>query len=135
MPLTTGNFPPAGPAPVMDTPYRELLKPQPRHCPEYGYGAPKIRMVIYIVKLLCFYVLGGALVATLTSGLDPLHPAAWSDDVVLSQKAVLWAVLLAGLRGAGSCGPLAGHFKPMTGGVRFWARRARSGSRRARRGS
>ena len=64
-------------------------------------------------------MLGGALVATLTSGLNPLHPAAWWDDAVVYQKAVLWTVLLECLGVAGSWGPLAGHFKPMTGGFRY----------------
>jgi hypothetical protein len=35
---------------------------------------------------------------------------------------VLWTVLLECLGVAGSWGPLAGHFKPMTGGFRYWAR-------------
>jgi hypothetical protein len=46
------------------------------------------------VKLLCFYIVGGALVATLTSGLDPLHPAGWWDNPIAYQKAVLWTILL-----------------------------------------
>ena len=122
MPLTTGNFPPVDPATFTDIPYRERIKTLSRHWAEYGFGAPKITMVIYIFKLLFFYVLGGALVATLTSGLDPLHPAAWWDDVVVYEKAVLWTVLLECIGVAGSWGPLAGHFKPMTGGIRYWAR-------------
>ena len=122
MGLTTGNFPPVDPATFTQVPYRERLKTLSRHWAEYGFGAPKITALIYIVKLLCFYVLGGALVATLTSGLDPLHPAAWWDDVVVYQKAVLWTVLLECIGVAGSWGPLAGHFKPMTGGIRYWAR-------------
>ena len=87
MPLTTGNFPPVDPATFMQTPYRERIKTLSRHWAEYGFGAPKITMVIYIVKLLFFYVLGGVLVATLTSGLDPLHPAAWWDEPIVYQKA------------------------------------------------
>ncbi|MDA0159897.1 DUF3556 domain-containing protein [Solirubrobacter ginsenosidimutans] len=122
MPLTTGDFPPVDPATFTQMPYRERLRTLSRHWAEYGFGAPKITMVIYIAKLLFFYVLGGALVATLTSGLDPLHPAAWWDDVVVYQKAVLWTVLLECIGVAGSWGPLAGHFKPMTGGIRYWAR-------------
>jgi hypothetical protein len=122
MPLTTGDFPPVDPATFTQTPYRERIETLSRHWAEHGFGAPKITMVIYIVKLLLFYVLGGALVATLTSGLNPLHPAGWWDDVVVYQKAVLWTVLLECIGVAGSWGPLAGHFKPMTGGIRYWAR-------------
>src|SRR4051812_49741478 len=99
----------------MNTPYRERIKLLSRLWAEYGFGAPKITMVIYIVKLLFFYVLGGALVATLTSGLDPLHPAAWRGRGRVFQKARLWAGL-AGCPGvARAWGPLAGAFKPMDG--------------------
>jgi Transmembrane protein of unknown function (DUF3556) len=122
MGLTTGNFPPVDPATFMDTPYRERIKTLARHWAEYGFGAPKITGLIYIVKLLLFYVLGGVLVATLTSGLDPLHPAEWWDEPIVYQKAVIWTVLLECLHLAGSWGPLAGHFKPMTGGPRYYAR-------------
>jgi hypothetical protein len=122
MGLTTGNFPPVDPATFMDTPYRERIKTLARHWAEYGFGAPKITGLIYIVKLLCFYVLGGVLVATLTSGLDPLHPAEWWSEPIVYQKAVIWTVLLECLHLAGSWGPLAGHFKPMSGGPRYYAR-------------
>jgi Transmembrane protein of unknown function (DUF3556) len=122
MGLTTGNFPPVEPAEFMRKPYRERTKVLSRHWAEYGFGAPKITGVIYILKLVFFYVLGGALVATLTSGLDPLHPALWWDDVIVYQKLVLWTVLLECLGVAGSWGPLAGHFKPFTAGWRHYAR-------------
>ena len=122
MGLTTGNVPPVDPATFMQTPYRERTKTLARHWAEYGFGAPKITGVIYIVKLLFFYVLGGVLVATLTSGLDPLHPAAWWNEPIVYQKAVIWTVLLECLHLAGSWGPLAGHFSPMTGGLRYYAR-------------
>ena len=122
MGLTTGDFPPVDPATFTETPYRDRIKTLSRHWAEYGFGAPKITALIYVAKLLFFYILGGALVATLTSGLNPLNPAAWWDELVVYQKAVLWTVLLECLGVAGSWGPLAGHFKPMTGGFRYWAR-------------
>jgi hypothetical protein len=122
MGLTTGNFPPVDPANFMQTPYRERTKTLARHWAEHGFGAPKITGVVYIVKLLLFYVLGGVLVATLTSGLDPLHPAAWWNEPIVYEKAVIWTVLLECLHLAGSWGPLAGHFKPMSGGPRYYAR-------------
>src|SRR4051794_17644280 len=122
MGLTTGNFPPVDPATFMQTPYRERTRTLVRHWAEYGFGAPKVTAIIYIVKLLSLYVVGGVLVATLTSGLDPLHPAAWWNEPVVYQKAVVWTVLLECLGLAGSWGPLAGHFKPMTGGFRYYAR-------------
>jgi hypothetical protein len=122
MGLTTGNFPPVDPATFMQTPHRERIKTLSRHWAEYGFGAPKITALIYVAKLVFLYALGGVLVATLTSHLDPLHPAAWWKQPIVYQKLVLWTVLLECLGLAGSWGPLAGHFKPMTGGFRYWAR-------------
>ena len=122
MGLTTGNFPPVQPAEFMQQPYRERIKVLTRHWVDYGFGAPKITGLIYIFKLLFFYALGGVLVATLTSGLDPLHPAAGGSDPIVYQKLVLWTVLLECLGVAGSWGPLAGHFKPFTAGWRHYAR-------------
>ena len=122
MGLTTGNFPPVQPAEFLRQPYRERIKVLARHWVDHGFGAPKITGLIYIVKLLVLYALGGVLVATLTSGLDPLHPAAWWDVTIVYQKLVLWTVLLECLGVAGSWGPLAGHFKPFTAGCRHYAR-------------
>jgi hypothetical protein len=122
MGLTTGNFPPVDPAEFMQTPYRERIKTLSGHWAEYGFGAPKITTLIYVAKLLVFYALGGVLVSTLTSDLNPLHPAAWWDEPIVYQKLVLWTALLECLGVAGSWGPLAGHFKPMTGGFRYYAR-------------
>jgi hypothetical protein len=121
MGLTTGNFPPVDPATFMQTPYRDRLKTLSAHWAEYGFGAPKITTLIYVAKLL-FFACGGALVATLTSDLNPLHPADWWKEPIVWQKLVLWTVLLEILGVAGSWGPLAGHFKPMTGGVHYYAR-------------
>jgi uncharacterized membrane protein YkgB len=106
----------------MRRPYRDRTKLLTRHWVDYGFGAPKITGLIYIVKLVFFYALGGVLVATLTSGLDPFDPAAWWDDAIVYQKLVLWTVLLECLGVAGSWGPLAGHFKPFTAGWRHYAR-------------
>ncbi|HWF24489.1 MAG TPA: DUF3556 domain-containing protein, partial [Solirubrobacteraceae bacterium] len=48
------------------------LKTLSRHWAEYGFGAPKITTLIYVAKLVLFYALGGVLVSTLTSHLNPL---------------------------------------------------------------
>jgi hypothetical protein len=121
MGLTTGDFPPVEPAKFMAMPYRERIKTLARHWVEAGFGAPKITAVIYIVKLLFFYAIGGILVATVTSDLNPFHPAAWWDEPIVWQKLVLWTLLLECIGVAGSWGPLAGHFKPMTAGIRHYA--------------
>ncbi len=122
MGFMTGNFPPVDPATFMDKPYRERIKTLTRHWAEHGFGSPKVIMVMYLLKLVFFYALGGVLVATLTSDLNPLHPSAWFFQPVFYEKAVLWTVLLECLGFAGSWGPLAGHFKPMSGGVHYYAR-------------
>ena len=123
MGFMTGNFPPVDPATFMDKPYQERLKTLTRHWAEYGFGSPKVIMVMYLLKLVFFYVVGGVLVGTLTSHLNPLHPSAWFFQPIFYEKAVLWTVLLECLGFAGSWGPLAGHFKPMSGGVHYYARR------------
>jgi hypothetical protein len=122
MGLTTGDFPPIQPTEFLHEPYRERIKVLSRHWADYGFGAPKVTGLIYVFKLLFFYALGGVLVATLTSGLDPLVPASWWDAPIVYQKLVLWTVLLECLGVAGSWGPLAGHFKPFTAGCRHYAR-------------
>ena len=122
MGLKTGDFPPVDPATFMEKPYLERNKTLAAHWAEYGFGAPKITAIIYVVKLLVFYTCGGILVATLTSGLDPFAPGEWWDQPIFYQKAVIWTMMLEALGFAGSWGPLAGHFKPMTGGCRYYAR-------------
>ena len=107
----------------MRRPYRDRTKVLARHWAEYGFGAPKITGLIYVLKLLFFYVLGGVLVATLTSGLDPLDLAAWwKDPILVYQKLVLWDGAARAPGVAGSMGSLAGHFKPFTAGWRHYAR-------------
>ena len=123
MGFMTGNFPPVDPATFMDKPYQERLKTLTRHWVDYGFGSPKVIMVMYLFKLVFFYAVGGILVATLTSHLNPLDPSEWFFEPIFYEKAVLWTVLLECLGFAGSWGPLAGHFKPMSGGVHYYARR------------
>jgi hypothetical protein len=116
-----GTPPPVDLATFMQTPYRERIKTLTRHWVDYGAGLPKFVMLIYIVKMALF-ALAGVLVATVSSGLDPLHPAAWFDQPIVYQKLVVWVVLVEVLGVGGAWGPLCGHFKPMTGGVTYWTR-------------
>ena len=123
MGLMTGNFPPVDPETFMRKPYRERLRTLATHWVDYGFGSPKAVMLIYVLRLVVFFAFGGILVGTLTSGLNPLHPAAWFFQPIFYEKVILWTVLLECLGLAGSWGPLAGHFQPMTGGWRYYARR------------
>src|SRR6201986_3160730 len=89
---------------------------------ENGFGAPRMGHVMYISKLVLFAI-GGITVATATSGLPAFwHVAEWWNQPIVYQKVILWTVLLETIGVAGSWGPLAGKFKPMTGGILFWAR-------------
>src|SRR5580693_3546264 len=90
---------------------------------EQGFGSAKMIHTMYIAKLVIFFAIGGITVATATSGLPAFwHVSEWWNQPVVYQKAVLWTVLLEAIGIAGSWGPLAGKFKPMTGGILFWAR-------------
>jgi Transmembrane protein of unknown function (DUF3556) len=122
MGFMTGNLPAVDPEAFMRKPYRERLKTLSRHWVDYGFGSPKVIMVMYLVKLALFFALGGILVGTLTSDLNPLHPSAWFDEPIFYQKVILWTVLLECLGVAGSWGPLAGHFRPMSGGWHYYGR-------------
>jgi hypothetical protein len=123
MGFTTFDFPPVDATTFRQRPYRERLKLLQLHWVDFGLGTPKFVGIVYAVRLIFFYALGGILVSTLTSGLNPLEPAAWFFQPIMYQKLVLWTVLLECLGFAGAWGPLACHFKPWTGGFRYYARR------------
>ena len=123
MGFKTGDFPPVDPDTFFEKPFFERIPILSRHWVEYGFGTPKMVHAIYIVKLLVLYIFGGVLVATLTSGIHPFWDVtAWWSEPIVYQKFVLWTVLLETIGVAGSWGPMAGHFKPMTGGFRYWGR-------------
>src|SRR6202008_180834 len=106
----------------MHMPLMERMRILTTEWVDHGFGAARMAHTIYIAKLVFFYALGGVLVATLTSGLSPLHLSQWWNQPIVYEKAVLWTVVLELIGVAGSWGPLAGKVKPMTGGILFWAR-------------
>jgi Uncharacterized membrane protein, required for N-linked glycosylation len=119
----TGNFPPVDLETFLDKPLLERTKALALHWVEYGFGSPKMIPTTYVVKVLFLYILAGTFLATWTSGAGPFWDvAAWWDEPVVYQKVLLWTVLLEVIGVAGSWGPIAGKFKPMTGGILFWAR-------------
>ncbi len=123
MGFTQPDLPQVDPGTFMREPLMHRMQVLALHWVERGFGTPRKVHVIYIAKLLMFYILGGVVIATATSRLPAFwHVAHWWNQPVVYEKAVLWTVLLETLGVAGSWGPLAGKFKPMTGGILFWAR-------------
>src|SRR6202008_3726309 len=122
MGFTKPDFPDVDPDTFMQKPLMERMQILATDWVDNGFGSPKMVHTIYIAKLVFLYVLGGVLVATLTSGLPFLHVSQWWNQPIVYEKAVLWTVLLELIGVAGSWGPLAGKIKPMTGGILFWAR-------------
>ncbi|PKV98588.1 DUF3556 domain-containing protein [Nocardia fluminea] len=124
MGFKTGDFPPVDTETFLGLPLRERMRTLALHWAEYGFGTPKMIHTVYLVKVLVLYIIGGIAVATATSGTGPFWDVAqWWNQPVVYQKLVLWTVLLEAVGVAGSWGPLAGKFKPMTGGILYFARR------------
>jgi len=124
MGFKTPDFPPVDPETFLDKPLMERTKTLALHWCEYGFGTPKMVHTIYIFKLLFFYIGVGVSLAVWTSdiGMQPWEVNQWWDQPVVFQKLVMWTMMLEALGIAGSWGPLSGTFKPMTAGVRFWAK-------------
>jgi uncharacterized membrane protein YkgB len=117
------HFPDVDPDTLLRKPLMERGRILTESWAEYGFPSPRMVHAIYIVKLIFFYALGGVVIATLTSGLPAFwHVMQWWNQPIVYQKFILWTVLLETIGIAGSWGPLAGKIKPMTGGIRFWAR-------------
>ncbi|GAA3523064.1 DUF3556 domain-containing protein [Nocardioides daeguensis] len=123
MPFLTPDAPPVDPAELLARPRQERIRLLATFWAEHGFGTPKMVHTIYIVKLLVLYIGGGVALATLTSDVGgPLDVGHWWDQPVIYQKLVLWTLFLELFGIGGTWGPLAAHFKPMTGGIAYWAR-------------
>ena len=117
------HFPDVDPDTFLRKPLMERGRILTESWAEHGFPSPKKVHAVYILKLIFFYALGGVVVATVTSGLPAFwHVLQWWNQPIVYQKFILWTVLLETIGVAGSWGPLAGKIKPMTGGIRFWAR-------------
>ena len=115
--------PPVEPAEFLQRPFLERMRYLATFWADHGFGTPRVIHVVYLVKLVVFYAFGGVLVVSLTSHVGSvLDFTSWWKDLVVYEKLILWTVLLEVLGVAGSWGPLAGHFKPMTGGAAYWLR-------------
>jgi len=123
MGFKTAEFPPVDTETFLEQPLMERMKTLALHWCEHGFGTPKMVHTVYLLKLTFFYIGLGLVVATTTSHLPAFwHPGQWWNQPVVYQKAVMWTMLLEAIGVAGSWGPLAGKFKPMTGGIRYWAK-------------
>ncbi|HTX93468.1 MAG TPA: DUF3556 domain-containing protein [Mycobacterium sp.] len=123
MGFTKPYLPPVDPEEFSQKPLMERMRILTLDWAENGFGSPRMVHLIYIVKLVVFFAIGGITVATATSGLPAFwHVSEWWNQPIVYQKVILWTVLLEAIGVAGSWGPLAGKVKPMTGGILFWAR-------------
>jgi Transmembrane protein of unknown function (DUF3556) len=123
MGFTKPDLPAVEPENFLRLPLMERMRILATHWVEHGFGSPRMVHMIYILKLVVLYALGGVVVATATSHLPAFwHVTQWWSQPIVYQKAILWTVLLETIGVAGSWGPLAGKVKPMTGGILFWAR-------------
>ncbi|OBA80264.1 hypothetical protein A9W99_19570 [Mycobacterium sp. 1164966.3] len=123
MALTQPHLAAVDPDEFLRKPLMERMRILAADWAENGFGSPRIVHLIYIVKLVVFFAIGGITVATATSGLPAFwHVTDWWNQPIVYQKVILWTVLLEAIGVAGSWGPLAGKIKPMTGGIYFWAR-------------
>jgi hypothetical protein len=123
MGFKTGDFPPVDPDTFLEKPLMDRTKALALHWVEYGFGTPKMIHVIYLVKMTVLWFVAGAAIAVLTSDVGSVWDiGGWWDEPIVYQKAVVWTMLLEVVGIAGSWGPLAGKFRPMTGGILYWAR-------------
>ncbi|GAB3086267.1 DUF3556 domain-containing protein [Nocardioides zeae] len=123
MGFKTGSFPPVDLETFLDQPLLERTRILALHWVEHGFGSPKMIPTIYVLKLVFLYLGAGLTLVTLTSGVGaPWEVGAWWDQPIVYQKLIFWTMLLEVLGVAGSWGPIAGKFKPMTGGLLFWLR-------------
>lgn len=116
------RFPNADPEELIQRPLQERLKFLSKEWGEWGFGSARNIPVMYLFKLFGAYLLGGTLLITLTSGLNPLEPSTYLLNPIFYQKFLVLTMLLDVMGIAGSWGPLAGKFNPKTGGLLFWSR-------------
>ncbi|MDF2991428.1 MAG: hypothetical protein K0S37_1942 [Microbacterium sp.] len=123
MGFKTGDFPPVDLSTFLHQPLRERVKALGLHWVEYGFGSPRMIAATYLVKITVLWLLIGSIIITATSGVGWFWQVdQWWSQPIVYQKAIIWTMLLEAIGLAGSWGPTAGKFKPMTGGIRFWAR-------------
>lgn len=122
MGFTETRFPNVEPEAFIQRPLQERLRVLTTQWAEWGFGAARNISVLYLAKVFGAWLIGGVLLVTLTSHLNPLDPASWWMNPIVYQKLLVMTMLLDAIGVAGSWGPLAGKFGPLTGGILFWSR-------------
>ena len=88
MGFTKPNLPPVEPEEFLRRPFMERMKVLALHWVENGFGSPRMVHMIYIVKLLLFYILGGVAGGDRDLGPRPFwHVADWWNEPIVYQKA------------------------------------------------
>jgi hypothetical protein len=123
MGFMTPDAPPVEPGEFLQRPFLDRMRYLATFWADHGFGSPRVFHLIYILKVAILYAFGGLLVVSLTSDVGSVFQvSSWWDEPIVYEKLVLWTLLLEVLGVGGSWGPLAGHFKPMTGGLHYWLR-------------
>lgn len=123
MPLLRAVLPDVDPVAHAALPLRERLRIASTFWADSGFGTPRYVHMVYLLKVVVWYSLGGLLIIPLTSDLGGLgNIDQWWKEPVVYQKAVAWTLLMEVVGFGGAWGPLCGHFKPFTGGARYWLR-------------
>lgn len=104
-------------------PFSERVKILSLYWAESGFGTPRQVHMIYLMKFTFLWGLLGTIIITSTSGLGWFWEVGnWWNQPIFYQKLIIWTMFLEGIGLGGSWGILAGHFKPMTGGILYFAR-------------
>ncbi|KJL37383.1 hypothetical protein RR49_00967 [Microbacterium ginsengisoli] len=123
MGFKTGDFPPVDLETFLHQPLRDRIRALSLHWVEYGFGSPRLIATTYIVKVVVLWLFIGTVIITATSGVGWFWQVdLWWNEPIVYQKAIVWTMLLEAIGVAGSWGAIAGKFKPMIGGILFWAR-------------
>ena len=100
----------------------ERIRPMARHWAEVGFGTPVALHLFYVVKI-GLYILGGALFALATRGIDGWNNiGGWWTEPIVFQKVVLYTMLFEVIGLGCGFGPLNNRFYPPMGSVLYWLR-------------
>ncbi|BCQ07952.1 membrane protein [Mycobacterium heckeshornense] len=100
----------------------EKIRPMARHWAEVGFGTPVALHLFYVVKI-GLYILGGALFALTTKGIDGFAAVgSWWSEPIVFEKVVLYTMLFEVVGLGCGFGPLNNRFFPPMGSILYWLR-------------